>query len=251
MSKNREFYVSNVDLNKCYIDWYKKIDIAIQEGNDEPQIPAEIVDAILKICNKLAYKPGFINYSYRDDMVGDAILDCIKNVKKFNPNKIIRKLKLSSSPFRKGDTITGLKSSTSGKIKYNNPSTGLISLNMDIDKSFLVGEEVVLDDKVSVILEIKDHLADNPFAFITTIAYNRFLVRIDEEKSESYIKGCIIDQIPIDQMIELQDHDLEDGFTGHIEFMRDNSEYMKNNMPASLKRQEKARLHDESEDVTV
>ena len=104
---SKEFYVSNVNLNQIYIDWYKAIDVATSLGKSEPDIPAGIIDAIIKICNKLSYKPSFINYSYRDDMVQDAIFECIKNVKKFDPNKMIRKLLLSSSPFSKGDVIKG------------------------------------------------------------------------------------------------------------------------------------------------
>jgi hypothetical protein len=246
--KSREFYVSNVDLNKTYIEWYKEIINAESLGKEEPQIPAEIVDAIMKISTKLSYKPSFINYSYREDMVMDAQLECIRNVKKFDPSKIIRKLWLSSSPFKKGDTITGETSQVSGKLKFNNPKTGLVSLNMPLDKSFLVGEVVKCNDMTAVVVEIKDHLADNPFAFITTIAFNCFLIRIDKEKQQSYIKGCIIDSVPLDQMIELQEHDIEDGFDGHIEFIRDNSEYMSNNMPQSMKRKERAiLLHDEEE----
>lgn len=81
------YYVSNIALYAEYIDWYASIDVAKEEGLEEPQIPSYIVDAMMKISSRLSYKPNFINYSFRDDMVGDALYDCIRFAKKFNPEK--------------------------------------------------------------------------------------------------------------------------------------------------------------------
>jgi hypothetical protein len=49
----------------------------------------ELADCVLKISTRLSFAPNFINYSYKDEMVGDAIvkmLQAIKN-KKFDPEK--------------------------------------------------------------------------------------------------------------------------------------------------------------------
>ena len=45
-----------------------------------------LAEAVVKIATGLSFAPNFINYSYKDDMVGDAILkmfSALKN-KKFN-----------------------------------------------------------------------------------------------------------------------------------------------------------------------
>lgn len=47
----------------------------------------DLADSVLKIATRLSYAPNFINYSYRDEMIGDAIIKmlyAIKN-KKFDP----------------------------------------------------------------------------------------------------------------------------------------------------------------------
>ena len=41
----------------------------------------------LKIATHLSYKPNFINYMYKDDMINDGIENCIQYVLNFNPEK--------------------------------------------------------------------------------------------------------------------------------------------------------------------
>ncbi len=90
--KQKPFYVSNKDLYPVYVEWHKEILKAASEGKEKPEIPAAIVDAIIKICTKTSYRSEFIGYTFRDDMVGDAIYDCIRFADKFNPEK-------STNPF--------------------------------------------------------------------------------------------------------------------------------------------------------
>lgn len=83
MSKEDSFYVSNKALYQEYLKWYATIDVAVSEGIEEPQIPPFIVDAMIRISTRLSYKPNFINYSFKDDMISDAQYDCIRFAKKF------------------------------------------------------------------------------------------------------------------------------------------------------------------------
>ena len=49
-------------------------------------LPDELCGAIMKIATGLSFAPNFINYSYKDEMVGDAILKMFSALKnrKFN-----------------------------------------------------------------------------------------------------------------------------------------------------------------------
>jgi hypothetical protein len=85
--KTRPFYVNNKELYESYVQWYDAISDAEKSGKTEPPIPDKIVDAMIKISTKLSYKPNFINYSFRDEMIGDAQHDCIKFAKKFKLNR--------------------------------------------------------------------------------------------------------------------------------------------------------------------
>lgn len=85
-------YVNNKSLYehmKVYIEEYN----ASKENNTEPpKIPNYIGECIFLICNKLSYKPNFMNYSYRDEMISDGLENCIASVNNFNPEK-------SNNPF--------------------------------------------------------------------------------------------------------------------------------------------------------
>lgn len=65
---------------------------AEESGSEYPKIPDYIGECFYKIANKLSNKPNFINYSYKEEMIGDGIENCIKYVKSFNPDK-------STNPF--------------------------------------------------------------------------------------------------------------------------------------------------------
>jgi len=52
-----------------------------------PPVPVPIAQKILLICQRLRYKPNFINYSFVDEMVLDAVENCIKYACKFNIEK--------------------------------------------------------------------------------------------------------------------------------------------------------------------
>jgi hypothetical protein len=85
-------YVNNKDFLDALIKYRDSVELAKQEGRPKPIISNYIGECILKIANHLSYKPNFINYSYRDDMILDGIENCIQYIDNFNPDK-------SSNPF--------------------------------------------------------------------------------------------------------------------------------------------------------
>jgi hypothetical protein len=85
-------YVSNQDLLDALIDYKKKKDEAEDAGRKKPKLPDFIGECILKIASRLSFRPNFANYPYREEMVSDAVLNCITYIDNFDPAK-------SSSPF--------------------------------------------------------------------------------------------------------------------------------------------------------
>lgn len=67
-------------------------------GLDPPRIPNSIGAMILKICQRLSYSPNFINYSFREEMVGDAIENCIMYLDNFDP-KFVSERGTKPNPF--------------------------------------------------------------------------------------------------------------------------------------------------------
>jgi len=80
-------YVDNARF-LAEIEQYKKACLEAEEaGDDKPRIPNYLGECILKIATKLANRPNFINYSYKDDMILDGIENCIMYFDNFDPAK--------------------------------------------------------------------------------------------------------------------------------------------------------------------
>jgi hypothetical protein len=85
-------YVNNADFLQALIEYRKQVAQAAADGKDKPIVSNYIGECILKIATHLSYKPNFINYSYRDDMILDGVENCIQYIDNFNPDK-------SNNPF--------------------------------------------------------------------------------------------------------------------------------------------------------
>ena len=46
-----------------------------------------IGDCFMKIATHLSYKPNFVNYMFREDMISDGIENCVQYIENFNPEK--------------------------------------------------------------------------------------------------------------------------------------------------------------------
>jgi len=85
-------YVNNADFLQALIEYRSKCKQAKEEGKQKPIVSNYIGECILKIATHLSYKPNFINYSYRDDMILDGVENCIQYIDNFDPSK-------SNNPF--------------------------------------------------------------------------------------------------------------------------------------------------------
>jgi hypothetical protein len=80
-------YVNNAELLAALIEYRKKIAEAHESGEAEPRVPEYVGKCILQIATHLSYKPNFLNYTYREEMISDGIENCIQYVKNFDPDK--------------------------------------------------------------------------------------------------------------------------------------------------------------------
>ena len=84
MSNN---YIDNEQFFKEMTDWKKKVNEAEISGEEKPPVTDYIGECFWKIAEHLSHKSNFINYPFRDDMIGDAIENCIMYAHNFNPEK--------------------------------------------------------------------------------------------------------------------------------------------------------------------
>lgn len=85
-------YINNAEFLAAIKEYKKAIKEAEEKGLEKPQIPNFLGECVMKIAQHLSYKPNFINYTYKDDMILDGIENCVNYFDNFDPDK-------SSNPF--------------------------------------------------------------------------------------------------------------------------------------------------------
>lgn len=80
-------YVNNAELYEHMVAYCEARDKALAEGKEKPPVDNFIGEAIMKIATHLSFRPNFIGYSYRQDMIGDAIDNCLTYIDSFDPKK--------------------------------------------------------------------------------------------------------------------------------------------------------------------
>lgn len=88
----RPHYISNKEFLQQLISYKNECRRAEEESRSRPPIPEPIGYAFLRLAGNVAKKRIFARYSYREDMIGDAVWNCVLYVDRFDENR-------SSNPF--------------------------------------------------------------------------------------------------------------------------------------------------------
>tara|TARA_B100000902_G_scaffold217134_1_gene206382 strand:+ start:1206 stop:1697 length:492 start_codon:yes stop_codon:yes gene_type:complete len=90
--KRSEHYVNNKEFLAAIVEYKKRVKTALENDQPKPRITNYLGECFLKIATHLSYKPNFVNYMFKDDMVCDGIENCVQYINNFDPEK-------SSNPF--------------------------------------------------------------------------------------------------------------------------------------------------------
>ena len=85
--KQPKHYVDNTLFLEAMVEWKKRVREAEDCGEKQPPVTDYIAECFIKIAEHLSYRPNFMNYPFRDEMVGDGIENCILYAHNFNPRK--------------------------------------------------------------------------------------------------------------------------------------------------------------------
>ena len=87
MEPEKIFYVNNKEFLEAILEHKKRCVLAAAEGKPKPQIPDYIGTCLLKIARKLSNRYNFVNYSFKDDMISDALENCLVYFDNFDETK--------------------------------------------------------------------------------------------------------------------------------------------------------------------
>ena len=87
MEQKKQHYVDNKLFFAEMEKWKSEIAESDEVDDLPPMVTEYMGECFYKIATHLSYRPNFINYTYREEMIGDGIENCIRYAKNFNPEK--------------------------------------------------------------------------------------------------------------------------------------------------------------------
>ena len=85
MPKKRNIhYVNNADFSHAVVEYVKIAESAKKNKKEVPKVTDYIATCFLKIAEGLSHKANFIRYTYREEMVMDAVENCLKAISNYN-----------------------------------------------------------------------------------------------------------------------------------------------------------------------
>jgi hypothetical protein len=85
--KKKQHYVDNKQFLEEIIKYRSAVETAKIQDKPKPRITHYLGDCFLKIATHLSYRPNFINYMYKEDMISDGVENCVQYIDNFDPAK--------------------------------------------------------------------------------------------------------------------------------------------------------------------
>lgn len=82
--KDKPHYVNNKEFSQAVVDYCKTVQEARDSSNSLPIVPDYIAECFLKIAEGLSHKSNFVRYTYREEMVMDAVENCLKAIENYD-----------------------------------------------------------------------------------------------------------------------------------------------------------------------
>jgi hypothetical protein len=90
MKRAKQHYVNNKEFSQAVVDYVNSVNEAREQDKSEPNVTEYIGSCFLKIAEGLSHKPNFFSYTYREEMVMDAVENCIKAIMNYDVKKATR-----------------------------------------------------------------------------------------------------------------------------------------------------------------
>jgi hypothetical protein len=77
-------YVNNAEFSQAVVDYVTVVNECQKNNTEIPKVPDYIAQCFLRISEGLSHKSNFIRYTYREEMVMDAVENCLKAILNYN-----------------------------------------------------------------------------------------------------------------------------------------------------------------------
>ena len=84
MKRKSENYINNKEFSEAVFSYVKECNECKENGTKVPVVPNYIAQCFLKIAEGLSHKANFIRYTYREEMVMDAVENCLRAIDNYN-----------------------------------------------------------------------------------------------------------------------------------------------------------------------
>ena len=81
--KEKPHYVNNKQFSHAVVDYVKSVTEAEAKGLQPPKVTDYIATCFMKISEGLSHRPNFVRYTYRDEMVMDAVENCLRAIRNY------------------------------------------------------------------------------------------------------------------------------------------------------------------------
>ena len=82
--QDKPHYVNNAQFSQAVVDYVTDLNEAKNAEETLPKVPDYVAQCFLKICEGLSHKSNFVRDSYREEMVMDAVENCLKAVENYD-----------------------------------------------------------------------------------------------------------------------------------------------------------------------
>ena len=81
--REKPHYVNNKEFSYAVVDYVKSVNDAEERNETPPKVTDYIATCFMKISEGLSHRPNFVRYTYRDEMVMDAVENCLRAIRNY------------------------------------------------------------------------------------------------------------------------------------------------------------------------
>ena len=82
--KQKPHYINNKEFSLAVVEYVTNKNKLEEEGKETPKVTNYIASCFLKISEGLSHRPNFVRYTYREEMVMDAVENCLRAINNYN-----------------------------------------------------------------------------------------------------------------------------------------------------------------------